>query len=322
MSATAGIIVRLLVQAGAATWNYYSNKKHTEAIKELQRESKRKNLDEEIKRSKERFERSCRLQLQMEQEAHIERLNEINNSFNDSFEKCAHQHALATSYPLNISPYIIRNSVIPMSCNRPEHTREGVFCILTNSNDAPFNRNIIPLLDQELSEMISEHWNQRSLHTTCYYTEVWKNGLFSEDDIKNLKAILRTPTITITPWVVRNEDCCRLEIKINLWNNLQEASYSYDTGIAFRHPAANLSKEEKHKLASDVLTHIICSMGFHTDMYYWTTSQQPPLLPYLISQDVIKCDKVTNHIIESHFIRVYKKYFNKIQEFLNVLNNY
>ena len=126
MSATAGIIVTLIVQAAAATWNYYSNKEHTEEIKKLQRESKKKNLEEEIKRSKERFELSCRLQLKMEQEAHIERLNEINKSFIDSFEKCTHQHTLATSYPLNISPYIIRNSVIPMSCNRPEHTREGV----------------------------------------------------------------------------------------------------------------------------------------------------------------------------------------------------
>ncbi|MBQ3250282.1 MAG: hypothetical protein IJB05_03960 [Bacteroidales bacterium] len=307
MSLTAGIIVTLIVQAGAATWNYFSNKKHTETIKELQRKSKKKSLEEEIERSQERFKLSCRLQLQMEQEAHIERLNEINQSFIDSFEKYTHQYALTTSYPLNISPYVIRNSVIPMSYNRPEHTREGVFCILTNSNDTPFNRNILPLLDQELSAMISEYWNQRSLHTICYYTDMWKNGvLFSEDDIKNLKAILRTPTITITPFIVRNEDFSRLEIKINLWNGSQEGSYSYDTGIAFRHPIVNLSKKEKHKLASDALTHILCSMGFQTDLYYWTTSHQSPLLPYLISQDTIKCDAVTKDIYKQAYTEAFR----------------
>ena len=306
MSLTAGVLATIIIQVGAGIWNYHSNKKHTEKIKELQRQSKKKNQEEEIKRAKERFELSCELQYKMEQEAHIERLDDIEQGFITSFEKYAHEQALS-SYPLSISPYIIRNSVIPLSGLQQERAREEIFCILTNSNDMPFNRDIIPLLDQKMSEMISEYWNQRSLHTTCYYTETWKrNVLFCEDEITNLKSILRTPTITISPYVVKNDECNRLEIKVNLWDCTQELTYSYDTGITFRHPVTNLSREEKHKLASDAMAHIICSMGLHTDIYYWTTAHQPPLLPYLISEGNINCDNDTRETYTQAYTDTFK----------------
>ena len=114
MSLSAGILATIIIQVGTGIWNYHSNKKHTEEIKRLQRERKKKNQEEEIKRSEARFELSCELQYQMEQEAHIERLNDINQGFFTSFEKYAHDQALS-SYPLSFSLQFNINSIILLS---------------------------------------------------------------------------------------------------------------------------------------------------------------------------------------------------------------
>ena len=309
-----GAFVTIAIQIGAAYLNYTTNKKTAAEIKSMQRKNRKADLEHGYKRNEEKFRASCEFQYQMEAAGHQQRMNDINDDFINAFELTAHTYAM-NNYPLMISPYFISKSVIAKCGTELDNFRQELLCILTNSNDVNFNAFVYPKIDMRLNESISEYWNHKSLHTVCYYPEIWNTAhLYSDEKILNLQANIKTPTITITPYFVKGNERTSIEIKVNFWNRADEKkkgsrlSFSIPTGIEIAKPINQYTCDERDELVTDIFNFIICILGVQTDLHYWATSYQAPLLPSLISNNKIEC----GDLIKSGCLNSYVNSFRKL----------
>ena len=294
MSVVVGTLVTMALQAGVSIYNQCYSRKNLEAINRRKQEFKASSQTDSLKRDYEKFKRSCELQLQIEEDGHVERLNKIDQELIGSFSKIAHTESLKSHYPLKISPYIISKSVIPICGTQIGHSRQEVFCILTNSNDSVFNQKILPTLDEMLCYTISALWNQQSLHTVCYYPNIWKEKhLFCNEDIDNIKAIIITPTITITPYFEIGPETNILKIKINMWGIGHEIATEIETPIAYKNIPQKYLDSEKEDILLQLFPLTICALAQCIDMYYWANYYQSPLLPLLLENGQIPVDTQT-----------------------------
>lgn len=308
-----GAFVTIAIQVGAAYLNYTTNKKTVAKIKSMQRENRKADLEHGYKRNYERFRASCDFQYQMEVAGHQQRMNDINDDFINAFELTAHAYAMS-NYPLMISPYFISKSVIAKCGTELDNFRQELLCILTNSNDVNFNALIYPEIDMRLNESISEYWNHKSLHTVCYYPEIWNTAhLYSDEKILNLQANIKTPTITITPYFEKDNDRTNIVIKVNFWNRADEnnngsrLTFSVPTGIEIAKSINQYTDDERDELVSKLFNFIICILGVQADLHYWATSYQAPLLPSLISKDKIECGDLIKNCCINSYVDGYKK---------------
>lgn len=308
-----GAFVTIAIQVGAAYLNYTTNKKTVAKIKSMQRENRKADLEHGYKRNYERFRASCDFQYQMEVAGHQQRINDINDDFINAFELTAHAYAMS-NYPLMISPYFISKSVIAKCGTELDNFRQELLCILTNSNDVNFNALIYPEIDMRLNESISEYWNHKSLHTVCYYPEIWNTAhLYSDEKILNLQANIKTPTITITPYFEKDNDRTNIVIKVNFWNRADEnnngsrLTFSVPTGIEIAKSINQYTDDERDELVSELFNFIICILGVQADLHYWATSYQAPLLPSLISKDKIECGDLIKNCCINSYVDGYKK---------------
>lgn len=283
------------VQIGVSLINQHYNKKNLEDIKKIQQKAKSDIQKNMLERDYQKFQRSCEYQYKIEEESHAERLKAIENEFLSSFDKMAHNANLVSHYPLNISPYIISRSVIPINGTQFKHSRQEVFCVLTNSNDKVFNKEVVPYVDDTLCNLIASYWNKDSLHTMCYFSNTWNECLsFCDEDIDNLKSTIATPTIAVTPYFEKNEEGGYLLIvKLNMWGIGSEVSCQLSTGIQFDTIPIKYSTQEIDKTVAKLIPPMICAIAQAIDVYYWETYHLPPLLPSLISDGKILLDDIT-----------------------------
>lgn len=291
---TLGTAVTMLVQVGVSYYNQKQNRENTERIRQIQREAKKASQENSLRRDYERFLRSCQFQIEMENESRKERLAGLNQEFLNSFKKMAHNATLASHYPLRISPYIIQKSVVPYVAEQLEDTREEILCILTNSNEQTFNTEVLPYIDEMLCRNIAQHWNKGSMHNVCYYQGIWDSKKnFYDEDIDNIKAVICSPTLTISPYFIKDQ----LNIKINLWG-LGCSDYTIiDTGINIKSLLSNEIDETLTLLEPTLL----CAIGLMVDFFYWTTNYQAPLLPLLLFKGTIHISsEMKNEMIMSY----------------------
>lgn len=307
MSIVVGTLITMGLQIGVSIYNQKYNRENLAEINKWKQDFKASTQNNSLARDYEKFRRSCDLQLKIEEESHVERLRIIDEKFINSFAQTAHEESLQSHYPLRISPYIISKSVIPICGTQINHSRQEVFCILTNSNDVTFNKQVLPDLDDLICYAISSFWNQRSLHTICYYPNVWKEqSVFCNEDINNIKSLIVTPTITITPFFEKNKDESSLIIKLNLWGIGNDLEREIGTSIIFKTNPKNYSNSEKETIISQLFPLILCAMGQVIDMYYWANYYQPPILPSLIERGHIPCDNETINEFGTVYAELYE----------------
>lgn len=307
MSIVVGTLITMGLQIGVSIYNQKYNRENLAEINKRKQDFKASTQNNSLARDYEKFRRSCDLQLKIEEESHVERLRIIDEKFINSFAQTAHEESLQSHYPLRISPYIISKSVIPICGTQINHSRQEVFCVLTNSNDVTFNKQVLPDLDDLICYAISSYWNQRSLHTICYYPDVWKEqSVFCNEDINNIKSLIVTPTITITPFFEKNKDENTLIIKLNLWGIGDDLEKEIGTPIVFKTIPQNYSNSEKETILSQLFPLILCTMGQVIDMYYWANYYQPPILPSLIEGGHIPCDYETKNQYGTAYAELYE----------------
>jgi len=302
-----GTIITVGVQIGVSLINQHYNKKNLEEIKKIQQEAKSAAQKRSLERDYQKFQRSCEYQYQMEEEAHTERLKAIEQEFLTSFDKMAHNANLSSHYPLNISPYIISRSVIPISGTQISHSRQEVFCILTNSNDKLFNKEVIPYIDNILCNMIAIYWNKESLHTMCYFSNTWNDRLsFCDEDIDNLKSTIATPTIAVTPYFKKNEDGeYSIVVKLNMWGIGSDVSCQLPTGARFDDIPVKYTTQQINELIQKLVPPMICATAQSIDVYYWESYHLPPILPALITKNVIHIGKDVRRSFKEAYLAFY-----------------
>lgn len=302
-----GVLITMGIQTIVTLVNQRLNSKNAAEIKKMQQQEKQEIQQHSIERDYKRFQRSCKLQLQMEKDAHKERLKVINQELLNTFDKMAHQVNLNWHYPLNISPYVIAHSVIPTNGTQLENTRQEIFCLLTNSNDSIFNKEVIPYVDMALGNLISSYWNQDSMHTMCYFTNTWnENKAFCDEDIDNLKSTIVTPTLTLTPYFEKNDNGYAIVIKVNIWGIGTELCCQIKTDITFGEIPTKYSTAEIDKIVSNLVPSILCIAALNVDAYYWSSYHQPPILPKLIHNGVINLEKGEKDTYINAYIQLYE----------------
>lgn len=304
-----GTLITLAVQAGISLYNQRKNNENLAEIKKMQQDAKIAAQKHSLERDYNKFLRSCELQTKIEEESHVERLKNLNQELHDSFEKLAHNANLNSHYPLTISPYVIGHSVIPISGSELSHSRQEIFCVLTNSNDKTFNKEVIPYLDNTLSNLIASFWNQGSMHTMCYFSNSWKeNVVFCDEDIDNLKSSIVTPTITITPYFEKDNNGYNISIKIHMWGIGSELSAVIPSGLHFDTIPLKYTTSDINNIVVGLSTSMICIAAQNIDVYYWTVYHQAPLLPSLISENHIKLSDDLREEYNNNYIGIYNAF--------------
>lgn len=300
------------LQVGVSLYNQYKNRELAQLIKKQQRESRIAEIENSHRRDMEKFKASCELQEKMELDAHIHKLQNIRNGFLDSFDKMIHKENLESSYRLNISPYIIHRSIIPLKVEDIENVRQELFCVLTGSNDSNFNRDVLPYLDDAICDLLSKYWNGSSNHTVCYYQNMWdcSESPFSIEDIDNIKTLIPSPTITLTPLFRKDNMGYSLSLYVNIWGMgvHKPIVFSMATDIKFETLPSKYSIEEIGNIVEGVIPSAICLIGELTDIFYWTNFYQAPLLPYLLGKGQIK---VPAKLLED-CMTMYSEFYNHL----------
>lgn len=291
-----GTIATICIQAYTAYSNYSKNKENAEEIKRIQREYKQSKLNNSLKRDLERFHRSCELQLQMEEDEHNFKIDNARQKFMDSIDSLIHKQELRDYYPLVISPQIISNSILPTCLDEVGYVREHILCVLSNSNNSLFNKLIFTELDNYLSVNFAKYWNKCSQHQVCYYTNVWKKDkLLSYDasDWNNLRPLISSPTVFITPLVSSSND---VTIRITFMVNGKEFHCDKDLHIKFDVDPSSSDYQQsvsvfKSRFKEIAFNEILCDAAFVVDSHYWRNHKFPPRLPRLLASNVISLKK-------------------------------
>jgi hypothetical protein len=302
-----GTLITMGVQICVSLINQFCNKENLEEIKKLQQKAKADAQKRSLERDYQKFQRSCEYQYKIEEESHKEKLKTIEQEFLSSFDKMAHNANLSSHYPLNISPYIINRSVIPISGTDLSHSRQEVFCILTNSNDKIFNKEVVPYIDKFLCNLIASYWNKDSLHTMCFFSNTWNERLsYCDEDIDNIKSTIATPTIAVTPYFERGEDGeYTIVAKLNMWGIGSEVSCQLPTGVRFSSIPVKYSTEQIDELIHKLIPPMICATAQAIDVYYWESYHLPPLLPSLILNKSIILDGSTRSSFKDAYLGLY-----------------
>jgi len=300
------------LQIGVSLYNQSRNSELTARIKEEQRKAKLDEIKNNQRRDMERFQRLCQLQEEMEVTAHVHRIEKIQQDFLNAFGKMAHKENLDSHYHLNVSPYVIQRSIIPLTTSDLKNTRQELFCILTASNDEAFNKNVLPYLDESICDVISKFWNESSNHTLCYYQNLWdsESNLFSNEDVENIKSLINTPTVSVSPWFQKMGDKHHLVLKISAWGVGSEDSLSceIDTGESFDTLPNKYSIQEISEIINRILPYAVCSVGQIADVYYWVTNYLPPQLPYLIGNEYIQISKE----LKAEYAKAYSQFYKHL----------
>ena len=298
------------LQIGVSLYNQSRNSELTALIKEEQRKAKLDEIKNNQRRDMERFQHLCQLQEEMEVAAHVHRIEKIQQDFLNTFGKMAHKENLDSHYHLNVSPYVIQRSIIPLTISDLKNTRQELFCILTVSNDETFNKNVLPYLDEAICDVISKYWNESCNHTLCYYQNLWdsESNTFSNEDVENIKSLINTPTVSVSPWFQKKGDKHNLILKISVWGVGNENSLfcETDTGICFDTLPSKYSIQEISEFVERILPYTVCSVGQIADVYYWVTNYLPPHLPYLIGNGYIKVSKKLTDEYTQAYSQFYK----------------
>ena len=80
-----GLVITLALQIISATVNSVENRKTNQRITELRRKDKEERQKNSQRMEYERFQRASALQMKLEDEAHIERLKDIETDFKNRF---------------------------------------------------------------------------------------------------------------------------------------------------------------------------------------------------------------------------------------------
>lgn len=302
--ATTGMLVTIAFQVGSSVFGQIYGKRNNDEVKKLQRDAQTDAQKQDFEREMEKYRRSCKYQIELEADAHQERLNGIETEFEGAFKKMAHASAL-NRYPLNISPYLIKKNILNFDSVSRSEIRPDLFCILSCGDEPLFNRDIFPFLDNLLNSYLSCYWNTNTTHRICYYEGLWNRDVsYDTAYVANLQAMLPAPILMVSPRLLKRNDGYALSFDFNFWGCGPSKSINFEPdNLPSLHPenGKKYSKDEIKVLLEKVVPGLVCMIGYFADNYYWANYYEQPVLPGLLaSEDFIGNNKLLNDYREAY----------------------
>lgn len=305
----------MAVNVGASVFNNWRNNKQSHKLQEKQQEFACAAAELNKQRMWQLMREGQELALEMEQETHKKRLEDICNDFDRILHRLAYIEAIKT-WPLKVLPVVMKNqSLGSLTATADENI--AMHCILTPSNCAQFNKHILPTIEEKLADFCNLHWSTLSSHPILFYSGAWKTGTIPTGvEVSQLKTNLRNlPTLLITPFFKTEGG---ITFQINAWGigveleteiECADFSYaeSYKSGIDYQ-----IEEDIKERTIEEFVPYLQCLIGYIADQYFWTNHNESPLLPTMLAMHIVNADgmqylNVTSKERYSNLLDVYMK---------------
>lgn len=283
----------LALTSGLSIFNHLKNNKHSEKLQAKQQEFARASVERNKQRMWEVLHEGQEITLQMEEEAHQTRIQDINDDFDKVLHRLAYNQAINT-WPLKVLPIVMKNqSLGTLLCGSNENV--ALHCILTPSNCGAFNNYVLPSVEDALTDFCNLHWSSLSAHPVLFYSGAWKSHINPTGiEVQQLRTDLRNlPTLMITPYFKPDGG---LIFQLNAWGigndvradvECQDFSYAqkYALGLDFKDDS-----DLRNTTIEELIPYLQCLIGYVADQYFWLMHNESPLLPSLLAIKAVSCD--------------------------------
>lgn len=313
-------IAMMVAGVGMQFFNNYANNKKNDELQAKQREFQRAAAAQDFERMRKLQAESARIALELEEELHKERMNDINNQYDSVLDNFAHSFTIS-NWPLNVLPFIMKGESFG-SLIHDSSKSIHMHCIFTPSNCEWFNSNFYDDIDLRLEANMNNNWNAQSSHPIVYYGGAWnrkfgESATISLNEVELLKINLRgIPTMIVTPYFDP-----WLHFRVEIWGMGIDTSehfridiphgdieytnriFSYDYN---KNETNNIDDEDFQNFTiNEFVPYLENLIGFVADKYFWSMYGKTPQLPTLIS-------KKANNFAKKITIKGYKDMFSSI----------
>lgn len=291
-------IAMMVAGVGMQFFNNYANNKKNEELQAKQREFQRAAAEQDFDRMRKLQAESAKISLELEEELHKERINDINNQYDSILENFAHSFTIS-NWPLNVLPFIMKGESFG-SLIHGSTKSINMHCIFTPSNCEWFNSNFYDDIDLRLEAEMNNNWNAQSTHPIVYYGGAW-NRQYGEtatidlNDIDLLKINLRgIPTMVVTPYFDP-----WLHFRVEIWGMGKDTMKHFridiphgDVEFANRIFSYDYNKNENNIEDEDFQNYTVNEfvpylrnlIGFVADKYFYELYGKTPILPAIIHE--------------------------------------
>ena len=285
----------MAASVGMQIFNHEAGKKLNRELQEKQMAFQRAAAEHDFDRMRRLQAESAKLALELEAEFHKERMDEINNSYDQLLEDFGKHFAIA-NWPLKVLPFVMKGETFG-SLFKGTAKSVNIHCILTPSNCVWFDNMFYDTLDLRLEMEMNMHWNAQTTHPVIYYGGAWNRNRKKTDlntDIDLLRTQLKNvPVIVITPYFDQY-----LYFKVTMWGMGQEQDTEFRIDIPHGSVDSNdrIFTYDYHKdvareytesyyntTVDELVAYLECLIGFIADKYFWGMYQEPPFLPSVIA---------------------------------------
>ena len=295
----------LALTSGLSIFNHLKNNKHSEKLQAKQQEFARASVERNRQRMWEVLREGQEITLQMEEEAHQARIQDINDDFDKVLHRLAYNQAINT-WPLKVLPIVMKNqSLGTLLCGSNENV--ALHCILTPSNCSTFNNYVLPEVEDALTDFCNLHWSSLSAHPVLFYSGAWKSYTNPTGiEVQQLRTDLRNlPTLMITPYFKPDGG---LVFQLNAWGigndvradvECQDFSYAqkYALGLDFKDDS-----DLRTTTIEELIPYLQCLIGYVADQYFWLMHNESPLLPSLLAIKAVSfAEDETSRLMEMAF---------------------
>lgn len=302
--------------------NHANNRKNRE-LQAQQREFQEAAANNEFERMRKAQVKAAKLALELECEAHQERMEEVDKNYDKVLNDFA-THFTIKNWPLNVLPFIMKGESFGSLFSGTAKSI-NMHCILTPSNCEWFNDFFYDDLDLRVEAEMNNNWNTQSSHPIVYYGGGWNRreikskwhsspSLVNLNDIDLLHATLRKiPTMVITPYFDPY-----LHFRVRLWGMGEDSNCPFridiphgDIEATKRIFSYDYNKEEGLEPTDDFFNttmeefvpYITSLIGFVADKYFWSMYGIQPILPNILQSKT----QLLNNIYTGRYTEVAKK---------------
>ncbi len=284
----------VLINAGLSLFNNCRNTDQNRKLQEKQQEFARAANERNKQLMWQLMQEGQEIALEMEAEAHQNRLDDIKTDFDRILKNIAFSAAINT-WPLKVLPIVMKNQALGhLTASNNENI--AMHCILTPSNCKEFNKEILPLVENALSDFCNLYWSTLSKRPIIFYSGAWKTGTVpTGPEIMSLRSNLSTlPTLMITPFFHPERG---LIFKLNAWGigtNLSDSEIKCDDFSYAKRYEANMNyvgdSDLKDKTIKELIPYLECMVGYVADQYFWSAHNEAPILPSLLAMNAVNTD--------------------------------